>query len=351
MNVYDGIHWNIYDILPYQRHFNFINGTRSIGKSYTFQYFLLDRCISSNEQFIYLVRTQSEKKSGVFEQAFEKVIMQKFPDSEIQFTNEECKIKIESENSDSDSWKTLGFCFALSESVKIKKRSFPFVKWMMFDEYMLEPKNEYQYVNGWNEPDLLLNIYHTVDREEDRVIVFCFGNNTKFFNPYHMHPAFHIPAGIKEGDIWTSRNVLFQWAKKSNKLKEKQSKNMFLDMIENSQYGDYANKGEYIGDNDSFIEKLDSNCKYRFTLNYNGNSFGVYANFKKGKVYISNKTDPSANLIFALTLEDHNENTMLTKKSQSTHLKWLADNYKLGNVRFTSMETKAKIEAGLLLIL
>ena len=45
MYVYDGIHWNIYDILPYQRNFNLINGERSMGKTYTCQMFTLDKCI------------------------------------------------------------------------------------------------------------------------------------------------------------------------------------------------------------------------------------------------------------------------------------------------------------------
>lgn len=45
MNVYDGLHWNIYEILPYQRNFNFINSERSIGKTYTTEAYVIDKCI------------------------------------------------------------------------------------------------------------------------------------------------------------------------------------------------------------------------------------------------------------------------------------------------------------------
>lgn len=63
MNVYDGIHWNIYEILPFQRNFNFINATRSIGKTYTTLLYIIDYCINHNAEYVYIVRTQDEKKT------------------------------------------------------------------------------------------------------------------------------------------------------------------------------------------------------------------------------------------------------------------------------------------------
>ena len=72
MNVYDGIHWNIYEILPFQRNFNLINGERSLGKTYTCQMFVLDKCIQKGLEFVYIVRTQDEKKNGVLEMVLKK---------------------------------------------------------------------------------------------------------------------------------------------------------------------------------------------------------------------------------------------------------------------------------------
>ena len=89
MYVYDGIHWNIYDILPYQRNFNLINGERSLGKTYTCQMFTLDKCIEKGLEFVYIVRTQDEKKHGVLENAYQKVIANEFKDYTFEFTNED----------------------------------------------------------------------------------------------------------------------------------------------------------------------------------------------------------------------------------------------------------------------
>lgn len=350
MYVYDGIHWNIYDILPYQRNFNLINGERSLGKTYTCQMFTLDKCIEKGFEFVYIVRTQDEKKHGVLEEAYQKVIANEFKDYTFEFTNEDMFLCIEHPESDITEKKQLGYCIALSEAVKIKKRSFPRVKYMIFDEYMLEEKQAISYVNGWKEPDLLLSIYHTIDREEDRVIVFMLGNNTKFHNPYHLHPAFNIPP-IEKGGIWTNENVLFQYAIGSSGLKEKKEKSKFLRMLDGTDYGKYAKEGDYVYDNYSFIEKMQTSARYNFTIEYNGNNYGVYSDFRNGVIYISDKIDPSCKLKYALTIDDHKENTLLTHSKNITQLKWLANNYKIGNVRFVSMEVKMKCEKGIALLL
>jgi hypothetical protein len=342
MNVYDGKHWNIYEILPYQRNFNLINGVRSIGKTYTAQMYVLDKCIEKGYEFVYVVRTQDQKKHGILEDAFKKVTVNEFKEFIFDYDIENMYMP--------DSGKILGYCIALSETIKVKLRSFPKVKYLIFDEYMLEEKQSLNYVNGWKEPDLLLNLYHTIDREEDRVICFLLGNNTKFHNPYHLHPAFNIPP-VKPGNIWTSENVLFQYAVESEGLEKQKSKSKFLRMLENTEYGTYAKDGEYVGDNYNFIEKIEETAHYDMTLEYNKKSFGVYSDPRKGLIYISDKVDPSCRLSYALTIEDHKENTMLTHSRQYTQLRWLSDNYKRGNVRFVSMIVKAFIEPGVAMIL
>lgn len=343
-------YWDINKILPYQRCFNFINAERSIGKTYTTEKYVVDKCKKLSYEFVYLVRTQDEKKRGILQSAFEKVLLKEFPSDEIEFTNEEMFLIIRDSEGELQEKITLGYCLALSEAVKIKKRSFPKVKYLIFDEYMLENKQGGQYVNGWKEPDLFLSIYHTIDREEDRVICFLLGNNTSFFNPYHLHPAFSIP-NIKKGKIWVSENVLFQWAISTNELKADKAKCKFLRMLDNTSYGRYAKDGDYVDDNYSFIEKMSTTAKYSMTIEYEGTKFGVYNDMKNGVIYVSDKVDPSCKLIYALTIDDHKENTLLTKTNSISQLKWLSNNFKLGNVRFVSMEVKIKCEKAIALLL
>lgn len=322
------MYWDINKILPYQRNFNFINGERSIGKTYTTQKWVINKCLRTHKEFVYIVRTQDEKKSGVFALAFEKVLLKEFPQYEFKFSAEMCTCEKE----------TLGYCIALSESQKVKKRSFPLVDYIIFDEYMLEEGSRSNYVSGWNEPDLFLSIYHTIDREEDRVKCFLLGNNTSFYNPYHLHPAFKIQP-IKQGGIWTGPNVLYQWAVGDKDLKKKKSKSAFVNMIDGTKYGDFAKEGNYIEDNSVFLGKHSGNSIYIMTLETNGRSFGVYSDRDNGQVVVSNHIDPSCPYRYAITLKDHTENTMLTKMRDG-HIKWLSRAFKVGIVRFESMEIK-----------
>lgn len=342
-------YWDINKILPFNRCFNLINGKRSIGKSYTTQLFMLKRAINKGQEFVYIVRTQDEKKKGILGSAFEKVIANEFPKTTIESTTETMFLVIEDEDGNKE--KTiLGYCIALTECVKIKKRSFPNVKFLMFDEYMLEEKQNISYVNGWNEPDLLLSIYHTIDREQDKVICFLLGNNTSFYNPYHLHPAFKVPH-VNKGEIWTSENVLFQWAVGSAELEEEKSQSKFLKMIDTTKYGQYASKGDYIDDNLEFIKKRDDNARHYFNIIYNNTTFGIWLSQQNGEIYVSYKYDPSCKLNYAFDVQDHKENTLLTKDKRNTLLQWLASNFKRGNVKFESMEIKKRTENAIMMIL
>lgn len=352
-------YWDIAKILPFQRCFNFIDGPRSIGKTYGTQKFLLKRAKEKGQQFGYIVRTQDEKKNGVFEKAFAKVMQKEFPNDHFSFENNilyyiEYLEDIPEDATEKDLQKIpknehiLGYCFALSEAVKLKKYSYPLIKYIMFDEYMLEPAQAKSYVNGWHEPDLLLSIYHTIDREEDRVICFLLGNNTNFYNPYHLHPAFSIPL-IARGEIWTSENVLFQNAAISAELHEEKASSKFQKMIQGSAYGNYAANGVYADEDNTFIEKRSRKARHIFTIKYNESMFGIWLNSDSGILYIDNKFDPSNGMIFALTLEDQTENTYIDKKS--FYIRYLVRSFMNGNVRFVSAEIRALFDPALRLII
>lgn len=353
MNVYDGIHWNIYEVLPFQRNFIFVNGERALGKSYTTQMYVLDKCIVKVREFVYIVRTQDEKKKKVFIEAFAKVLDKEFKDYEIEVDTDNiylCENIIAENGEEVKIKRVLGHCIALSEALKIKRRSYANVYYGIFDEYMLEETLEKNYVTGWNEPNLFLSIYHTIDRDEDRVIFFMLGNNTKFYNPYHLHKAFNIKM-CPPGGMWKSKNVLFQRPVASEALKAYKEASKFSQMIDGTDYGNFANEGQYIYDRDSLIAVPTRNTRYMFTLIYNSFECGVRLSNAEGLIYITDKPDKSCKLKYALTLNDHTENTMLTRTKSYTHLNWLSKNFKLGNVRYISPSVKAIMEPAIYLIL
>lgn len=334
-------YWDITKILPYQRHFNLINGERSIGKTYTCQKYFLKKALEKGEEFVYLVRTKTEKGSGAFEMAFNKVCKKEFPGIVFNFTIE----SLETEDH-----LQLGYCYALSEYQSVKKRSFPNVRWLLFDEYMIEENTGLRYFNGWKEPNIFLNLYHSIDREEDRLTCFLLGNNTSFYNPYHLHPAFKIPF-VKKGEIWVSDNVLFQWAEASDDLKKKRNQNKFLTMVESTDYGKYAVHGDYKDDNVSFISERSDDAKLIYIMIYNGEKFGVWFSQKESLLYVSSKYDPNLPNQFAFTVQDHVPGSWLAVKSSALPLTFTKDMFKKGYIRYENMEIKKKTEGAILCVL
>lgn len=345
---YGGKYFNPKKYLPYQRNFIFINSERSIGKTYSTEGFLLERAIQRGEEFVYLVRTKDEKKGGALYKAFEKVMIREFPDYEFDCSTEQ--VTLVNENEEGKDRVILGHCIALTEATQTKKLNLPNVKWMIFDEYILDEQGKSSYINGWREPELLLKIYHTIDREEDRVVVFLLANAIKFYNPYHMHQAFKIPH-TKRGEIWKNENVLYHWTEATSELKAEKSKCRFLKMIGDTDYGTYALSGEFVNDSDTLIAPRPPEAKHLFVIEYDGSKYGVWRCLEIGTLYLDFKFDPSCNLIYALTLTDHNERSRLIKKGEATPLRFLAKWFRDGRVRYVSQEVKNKLEDGMRLIL
>lgn len=335
---YGGNYWNIKEILPYQRNFNFINSIRSQGKSYTSAGFVLDRFLDKDEQFIFIVRTVDEKKNGALKQWFEKVTLEQFPNLPLTFNSDTLFYTPEK---DKNTWSVVGHCRALSEAVKVKKQSFPRVRWMLFDEYMLEPKHYDLYVKGWREPDLFLNMYHTIDREKDYVTCFLFGNNTAFYNPYHLHPAFQIPP-CEPGEIWYSENVLFQRYEPSAGMLEKQKKNKFLKMVEGTEYGNYAKDGKYVGDNENFIQSRSNKANFIFAFRFDSDTFGVWFDYNINCTFVSSKYNAGNSMCLSLDNISNERDLRVTKKHSL--IKWLVKKYVSGNVYYENMEIKLKAE-------
>lgn len=340
MSVNFDMYWNPYKLLPYQRNFMFINSTRKDGKTYGTQYMFMDKFFKNGDEFVQILRTDAEIKNGAFEASFQKVCYEQFPDYEFLFKGNEMWLAERTTQDKLKPVKIMGYALALSQAVKAKKMSFPRVKWAYMDEYMLEPEDSSQYVGGWKEPDKLLSLYHTIDAEEDRVKIFLLGNNTSFYNPYHLHPAFKIPY-TEPGKIWKSKNVLFQHYVPSQKLQEKKSQSKFLDMIQGTEYGEYALEGKYIGDSEEFIAKRPSKSQYIFKVKLDDKLYGIWGS--QGKTYVSTKHINSNNLIFAMSKKDLSEETIYRYR-QNKLIRWTLNQMLHGKVFYENQEIKARVK-------
>lgn len=320
---------DIMKLLTYGCNFIMIDAPRSVGKTYSTLKIIIRYCLKNNMEFAYICRTVDEKNKGVMQKAVQKVMQNEFASTIYECSNEYMFVLQD------DKKKTLAYCLALSESQKIKKYSYPKCRFMIFDEYMLETGG--RYVNGIKEPDLLLNIYHTIDREEDRVTCFLLGNNTNFYNPYHMHKAFRIPY-VERGKVYRGNNVVFASLGRSEELNADKQNCKFLQMIQGSEYGEYANAGSYGDTHDSFIMKRPEKATQYVVLFYSKSYYGVWMDIDSGMFFIDDKYNSNSKYVYAATDKDITENIIRSKGITSQ----IKDMFYKGRCRFTSKEIRTK---------
>lgn len=336
------MYWSPCEILPYQRVFNFINAPRGIGKTYSMLKWLIGRGLAG-KQFVYIVRTQKEKESGVLQAALQKVLDREYPELEPIFSNDFGLV----DN------RCFVMCLALSEAIQIKKRSFPDVHYIVFDEYTIEDGTG-RYVNGFQEPELFINIYHTIDREENRVKCFFMGNNTSYYNPYHLYPLFGLPGDIKsvpDGSIWKNDISLIQRAVPSEELIKKKAKNKFLTAAKKTRYGEYAVNGEYRDDTYQPIRKLINSDIYRATVHTPGGVFGCYTNPGTRTLTFSDKVDNRYGHRFSLSREGYKEGYCYILPRYQEFKKLFNYAFSLEQLFYTSMSVKARVEPYLIKLL
>lgn len=337
----DNVHFTINHLLPYQRNFNLVNAIRGVGKTYSPYYYFIKRWLDKGEQFVTICRTQDEKKNGFIRKGVEKVILREYPELLKARTKKDKPMLTFNKDSMMYGGEIVGHCIALSEYVKVKRNAYPLVKWGLFDEYVIEEDNPTQhYIKGFDEPDLLLSIYDTIDRREDRLIMFLMGNNISAYNPYHMHKAFRIPY-TEPGKIFKRENVLFENYVPSEELKEVVLDCKFARMVEGTTYGDMATKGKYIYDSEDLIVKLNpAECVYHYTILFNKAKYGVWRSSKYGCI-ISDVINPTCREIVAVRREDITDNTRLLSVSNGRDM-YVRTMFRCGKLTFSNMECKKR---------
>lgn len=313
---YDGFRTLTYNCL-----FNFIVGNRGGGKTYWFKKWAIKDFIKNGNQFVYVRRYKQELKK----------ISKFFDDIAHEFPNHKFDVKGMTFYIDN---KLAGTAMPLSTSKIEKSTPFPKVNKIGFDEFILD-KGVYRYLE--DEVINFLELYETIARSRDNVIVFFLSNAISMTNPYFLYFNISLPYGK---NIIRKDDILLELVQNQDFIDMKKQ-TRFGRLIEGTSYADYSIENKFLRDNKTFIEKKNGHCDYLFGFIYKDDKYGVWTNHEQGLVYVSYDTDPYSKLVYSITMKDHQPNTMLLKRVNKTCLfKYFIDNFKLGNVRFESMNIK-----------
>ena len=317
-------------ILSYNAFLNFLIGERGVGKTYGAVKFVTKEFIKKGHQFVYLRRYKSDLKKSV-PTFFDSLI------NNNEFPENELKTKGNSFYIDGN---LAGYALTLSTAQDLKSANFDKVKYVIFDEFIIDPGQKKYYLNGNLEVETFLGLLESISRMRD-IRVFLLGNAGNLItNPYFLYFGLSVPT---QSDIRTYKNglILLQYMKNEEYRVEKR-KSKLGQLVEGTNYEKYAIDNQDTKINSSFIEKKKGTSRFNFGVVYKGIIFGIWFDFTEGKIYVSNDYNKQSLNLFALTNADHNENTMLMKSLNKYNCwKKFMENYEIGNVRFESQEIKA----------
>lgn len=336
--------WNLRRTLTYNRLINVIVGNRGGGKSYGSKEWSIDNFINRREQFGYIRRYKDDLIEPM--QRFFDDIMFKYPDYEFKVEGKKFYIRLKPVD-EKQKWTEddiAGYGFILSTASNKKSVPYPKITTLIFDEFLLDNGNQH-YIQ--DEPIKLLNLYETIARpgtDHPRVRLFMLANAISITNPYFLFWDLKMPTKKDRNGkyIWLhpTRPILVEDVRNEEFIDDKRNSE-FGTLVHGTKYAEFSIDNKFILDNDTFIEKKSGKARYYFTFIYKDNSFGVWADFNEGRIWVSEDVDPSYLLVYSLTLKDHSPNTMLINTAgRKGHFKTFIQAYKDGCVRFENVNIK-----------
>lgn len=317
-----------YDVgqtLTYNCLFNFIIGSRGCGKSYALKKRAVKEFLDKGTQFVYL-RRYMEELNETAETYFDDIVVNKeYPNVHIEYKGGAYYINDQ----------LAGYAMALTKAATYKSIAFPLVQLIIFEEFLLEEGGYNRYLK--NEVKTFLGFYMSIDRYRG-TRVFFLANSTSMVNPYTLYFDLQLPYG---SDIVRRGDLLLQLVNNEEYIQSRKE-TRFGKLIAGTEFEEYAIENKFVADSKTFLMKKTEGAQYYFTFVYMGENYGVWIDYKEGKMFVSENVDPSCRIVYSLTVEDHSPNTMLLSQiNKSTFFKPFIENYKLGNVYFESQKIKS----------
>lgn len=277
------MYYNIDKTMSHNALFNIVIGGRGIGKTYSWKKKAIRDFIRRGEQFGYIRRYEDEIKL-VKTTLFNDIIFNdEFPGYTISEKNGLYFVDDE----------IAGYAFSLTKAKDYKSSSFPLVKNLLYDEFLIEGGTTGAGGYLKNEPDKLLDLYETIARMRD-VRLFMFANAITMANPYFLSwdINFNGRKTFRRGEI------LAQIIDATDEFVNKKESTRFGKIARDLGYANYSIDNKFMLDEPIKIAKKGKHTRYYCTLKYSGKYYGVWKDLDNSKVIISYSYDPCCTLLF-----------------------------------------------------
>ena len=188
---------------------------------------------------------------------------------------------------------------------------------------------------------IIAGLLDSVIRNRNNVKIFFIMNAVQDIElcPLFSFFGLTLPYG-KDIKLFKDNMVLVQYMKNLEFRKER-GQTLIGKLMNDTPYYEYAIDNQIIGRNSDFIEKKSGSARFVFAIVYKGETYGIWNDYSKGKVFISSDYLRETRFIFAISKEDNKPNVMMLRAlKQYQFWKNFEQNYIYGNVYFESQKVK-----------
>ena len=288
--------------LSYNATYNFIIGGRGLGKTYGAKKLSVKSAVkdavsavANGYQFIYLRRYKTELRMS--RNTFFADFQHEFPAYDFRVNGDTAQMSHISKRDDKKrEWETVGYFIALVVAQSYKSVSFPRVKIIIYDEFIIE-KGALHYLP--DEAKVFNNFYSTVDRYKDKTKVLFLANSVAVTNPYFIEYNIEPKNADENGFIRMFGGFLLVHIVDSEEFESGVYKTAFGKFISGTEYADYAVGNEFFDDNENLLAGKHSGAYYLFTLETKAGTFSVWY-YSKTEEYFCQKKLPKSETIYTL---------------------------------------------------
>lgn len=326
------MYWNAKLTLSHNALFNFIIGPRGAGKTFGALTYGIEKFLKYGHEFLYVRRfgteltKLTESKNGRIFKAIDEAKV---------FSEYQLKA---SSNVLYCSGKVMGYAQSLTTAGIVKSDTFPKVKLIIFDEFIIDNRGSYHYLK--DEVEKFLELYETIARLRNDVLVLFLSNAVSVNNPYFEYFQLDKPKDGVRQKFGKSKDILVENCVNAEFVElKKQSR--IGQLLEGTAYSEYAYENKWLLDNNDFIEQKTQRSNYYCTLRYKENYLGIWFDSVQYRFYVSDDVEKSSNKIYSTTTDDHQPNTLLFYKGKKLPiLKNLIDAYECGAIYYESQKLK-----------
>ena len=311
--------WNPSKMMGSKAPIRLVTGPRSLGKTYamkkvgikrflkkgeTWSYVryydaMIERILRSPEGFLSDIERNNEFPGQVFR--MNGRMMQTAYKGQQDTGNVKWKPK----------WENLGQMYALTSFDSYKGATTANMSLMVLDEFIKEKRVPPYPTNC---VDMLMSMWETFDRREDRVTLVGLANNADLVNPiFRAWGVKPIPKGtsryFKVGD-----SCVYYENAYSPEFEAYSARSNIGEFTKGSDYAEYAQQSEFTNATGMFVKQKPKGCIHVVTLQYKGIVFAVWQDVHSGDVFVDRKPDKEHQVV-VLTKEDMTPNYMIIERN------------------------------------